>query len=372
MLHWAPLSIRFLIWSDHSDMLQTKADFLDPSACKKGLCTRVGGKWFPKFTDSEVGNGKEILNVKCLEYSSPAWEISVLSHYQAIKCAKARVCVYADSVLCGTDAQKRKQGGQVEGYSSNLAKVGANGEANEFEGIQKDLARKNIKPEEFKDWTIFISMLKDENVFRILRMSRSTRWNSRKDFRTLLGRGSEEKWHGKSCDNLKGGLWFCRQHKGTAIQRIWSSYVQKNQCIESWDPLKETLKKPYISMEIPQKEDSCFEQFFLWISSAFTEQWRIGVINSAWQWEDKGRVNLFMDNKMLTNVPLEEVQLMVSLPTMALGNRIRERCELSSRIQFTRLCQNAPFQNRETAGKMYKIQIDGSKESCALNNILSR
>ena len=89
-------------------------------------------------------------------------------------------------------------------------------------------------------------------VFRTLRMSKITRWNSRKDFRTLLGPGSEEKWYGKSCDNLKGGLWFYRQHKGTAIQRFWSSFVQKNQCLESWDPLKETLKKPYISMEIPQ------------------------------------------------------------------------------------------------------------------------
>ena len=43
---------------------------------------------------------EEILNVKCLEYSSLSWARSVLSNDQAIKWAKARVCVYADSFLC--------------------------------------------------------------------------------------------------------------------------------------------------------------------------------------------------------------------------------------------------------------------------------
>ena len=45
-------------------------------------------------------HSEEILNVKWLEYSSPSWTRSVLSHDQAIKWAKAKVCVYADSVLC--------------------------------------------------------------------------------------------------------------------------------------------------------------------------------------------------------------------------------------------------------------------------------
>ena len=43
---------------------------------------------------------EEILNVKCLQYSSPSWARSVLANDQAIKWAKAKVCVYADSVLC--------------------------------------------------------------------------------------------------------------------------------------------------------------------------------------------------------------------------------------------------------------------------------
>ena len=40
--------------------------------------------------------------------------------------------------------------------------------------------------------------------------------------------------------------------------------------------------------------------------------------------EEKGRVNVSMGNKMLTSVQPEEVQLLVSPPTMALGNRMRE------------------------------------------------
>ena len=43
---------------------------------------------------------EETLNVKCLEYSSPSWARSALANDQAIKWTKAKVCVYANSVLC--------------------------------------------------------------------------------------------------------------------------------------------------------------------------------------------------------------------------------------------------------------------------------
>ena len=44
-------------------------------------------------------HSEEILNVKPLESSSPAWTRSMLSHDQAIKWTKAKVRVYSDSVL---------------------------------------------------------------------------------------------------------------------------------------------------------------------------------------------------------------------------------------------------------------------------------
>ena len=38
--------------------------------------------------------------------------------------------------------------------------------------------------------------------------------------------------------------------------------------------------------------------------------------------EEKGRVGIPVDNKILTMVELEEVHLLVSLPTRAFGNRM--------------------------------------------------
>ena len=65
-------------------------------------------------------HSEEILNVKRLEYSSPSWARSVLANDQAIKWAKAKVCVYADSVLCvgqmrDTPEAIERWKGQVEG-----------------------------------------------------------------------------------------------------------------------------------------------------------------------------------------------------------------------------------------------------------------
>ena len=62
---------------------------------------------------------EEILNVKCLEYSSPSWTISILANDQAVKWAKANVSVYADFVLCvgqmkDTPRATERWKGQVE------------------------------------------------------------------------------------------------------------------------------------------------------------------------------------------------------------------------------------------------------------------
>ena len=45
-------------------------------------------------------HSEEILNVECLEYSSPSWTRSILAKDQAVKWAKAKVFVHADSVFC--------------------------------------------------------------------------------------------------------------------------------------------------------------------------------------------------------------------------------------------------------------------------------
>ena len=43
---------------------------------------------------------EENLNVKTLDYQSPSWTRSALCNDKVIEWAKAKVCVYADSVLC--------------------------------------------------------------------------------------------------------------------------------------------------------------------------------------------------------------------------------------------------------------------------------
>ena len=52
---------------------------------------------------------EEVLDVKCLEYSSPSWARSVLANNHSIKWEKAKVCVYADSVLCVGQMTLQKQ-----------------------------------------------------------------------------------------------------------------------------------------------------------------------------------------------------------------------------------------------------------------------
>ena len=89
-------------------------------------------------------HSEEILNAKCLEYSSLSWAKSVLANDQALKRAKAKACVHADSFLCigrmeqapGATVQRWK--GQIEDlrkYSSHQDAVGLDGEAIEFEWI---------------------------------------------------------------------------------------------------------------------------------------------------------------------------------------------------------------------------------------------
>ena len=93
-----------------------------------------------------------ILNVECLEYSSPSW--INLANDKAVKLVKARVCVHADSLLCV---------GQVKDISlieSEWTII--------FQGfsslsllreIENDLGTKNIKLQDFKDRIIFMLML---------------------------------------------------------------------------------------------------------------------------------------------------------------------------------------------------------------------
>ena len=115
---------------------------------------------------------------------------------------------------------------------------------------------------------------------------------------------------------------------------------------------RRTVKKAYNSLKIRRTQSSCSNQFILWISWVFTEQWRIRVNNSAWQRKKNGRDGLSAKKKILTSVSSRKRQLLVSPPKKASGNSLHENIlsfeTLSDRIQFSKLCENAWLKHRVT------------------------
>ena len=117
-------------------------------------------------------------------------------------------------------------------------------------------------------------------------------------------------------------------------------------------------------METQQTQNSCSKQLIHFVN-------QLSMYGAVAKWcyqfgltkEEKRRANFYVDYQMLTSLKTEEVQLSVSLPTMTLGNRMRENVlsfeALASKIQLTQLCEKAYFQYCVTAGKMYKVRPNG-------------
>ena len=173
------------------------------------------------------------MNVKTLHYQSPSWTRSTLFNENLIKWAKAKVCVYADSVLCvgkieqNPGAADAKWTGQIEDlkrYPSYQDAVGLDGEAIEFEWtnfqgfttltvlkeIQTDLARKNTVPENFKNRIIFMSVFNDtewkNNDENCISNAKNVKNYSKRFLPghwTFLCPGSEKKWYGSSYDGQR-------------------------------------------------------------------------------------------------------------------------------------------------------------------------
>ena len=77
--------------------------------------------------------------------------------------------------------------------------------------------------------------------------------------------------------------------------------------------------------------------------------------------EEKERVAIPVDNGILTIVEPEEVDMLVSLPNLALGNKMQGGASfqiLEKRVQMRQSCEKAFFQHLVTAGNCYKIRPD--------------
>ena len=178
--------------------------------------------------------------MECLEYSSPSWTRSTWANDQAVKWAKAKVCVYADSVLCvgqvkDISGATERWKGQVEDLKKWKNSPGFSS-LSLLREIQNDLEPKNIKPEDFKDWTIFMTMFddnawtkNDENCISNADEVRNYAMKFLPGHWTFLGQ-----WYGDSHDQ-KRTVELHRQQDGTPIQRDWSSCLQQYQCFESWN-----------------------------------------------------------------------------------------------------------------------------------------
>ena len=80
--------------------LTSSMDFLTNSEIYKNAKFEIIRSVFNITQKLIKEHSEEILNLECLECSSPSWTRSILANDQAVKWAKAKVCVYADSVLC--------------------------------------------------------------------------------------------------------------------------------------------------------------------------------------------------------------------------------------------------------------------------------
>ena len=211
-------------------------------------------------------HSEEILNVKCLEYSSPSW--ARLVHEQKIKRSNVRRQKYVSMLIQFYVGHMNDSPGaierwksQVEGlrlYSSYQDAVGIDGEAIEFEWkkspgfsslsilqeIQKDLERKNIQSEEFKDQIIFMSMFNDvewkrndETCVSSAEKVKNCPMKFSQGHWTFFGPGSEEKWYGNSSHAQKKEQWNCTADKKVQRSKETGHPVFKGTCaFESCDP----------------------------------------------------------------------------------------------------------------------------------------
>ena len=203
-------------------------------------------------------HSEEILNAKCLEYSSLSWARSVLANDQAMKCAKAKACVYADSFLCigrmeqapGATVQRWK--GQIEDlrkYSAHQDAVGFDGEAIEFEWIFSQNFWHWLFSRRSR-WTwgrelqgqdrlhVYVQRPSVESRWWELHLER---WESQELREEILTRtldicgsrvGKEMVWRFSRSERTVGSH---SQENGTTMKRNWSSYLHKHQCFESWN-----------------------------------------------------------------------------------------------------------------------------------------
>ena len=210
-----------------------------------------------------IEHSEEILIVKCPEYSSPSWARSVFANDQAIMWAKAKVCVYADSVLCvGHSRSNRKMGRSSGGTQVVLVLPRCSGHRWRSNWIRVEKCSHDFHHCLFfkksnKTWrngrssqkssrtgssscqcskTLIGKNEKMRSVFRMPKKSGITQWNSCKDIGRCRVQGQKRSgMEVFSRYKKKQAIELYSRQNGATIQRSWWSWLQKNQCPESWN-----------------------------------------------------------------------------------------------------------------------------------------
>ena len=209
-------------------------------------------------------HSEEILNVRCLEYSSPSRARLVSAIDQAIKWAKAKVCVNADSVLYVLDRwktlQEQEKDGRVKWKDSGCIRVTK------------------------MQW---VSMEKQLNsTGRMPKKSRITQWDSQKDIgHSWVGRRSGM----EVLTPLKNGNGIALPKNGAAIQRNWSSWIQKVSVpwvVESGS--KRKVKPPFTSNGDSMNTELLFQTIHSVNHLGSTEEEKKGRRTKWWpSWNQK-------------------------------------------------------------------------------------
>ena len=317
--------------------------------------SRMCSTYTPKIIKEHF---EEILHVKTLDNHSPSWTRSILFNDNVIKWPKAKVCVYADAVLCvgkieqNAGAADAKWTGQIEDlirYPSYQDAVGLDGEAIEFEWkrfpgfstltvlkeIQMDLERKNTEPDNFKDRIIFMSMFDD------------IEWKNNDE--NCISNAERDGTVAHMMDN------------GTVQPTKWYSNSKKLAIFfTATSALSRGMLKPrkgkctiHFNGDFMNTELLC-QTIILWIKSVFTRLLRIGVTQICFE-EGRNRTHSTpVDDRIMAVVEPE------SFPNLAQGNMMMQSEAKFRSIEKRRFTwPNYVKKPYVTTGRRYQVQPDG-------------
>ena len=298
-------------------------------------------------------HAEEILNVSGLENSSPSWTRSTLVNDQAIKWAKAKACVHADSVLSVGRMEQCQEQQKGDGKAKLKISRCIHHLKMLWESMEKQLNSSGIFSRDFrqclffkrsrKSWRrtsnqrtsrtgssscqcsmTFCGKLMMRIASRSLRKGRVTRRNSYQDIGLFWVQGRKR----------EGMATLTIIKDGSQVPVLW--------VVGSWS--RKEAEVPFIHFNGDTVNTVNTELLFQTVHSvsqisvfAAVTDWcyQFGLINEE-------QVAIPVDTGISTMVEPNEVEMLVSPPNLALGNKMQGGASfriLGKRVQMTQFCK---------------------------------